>query len=985
MTRLQILGPLLVGEPGQAVRGQMGRALAALLLQPDQPIEVGELARWALGDDHRDANARVHVLVARLRHLLRSQELPAEIVTTSGAYRLNATACEVDARQFIAMVTTEPWDGPGARKRLQAALAMWRGDVAEGLGMEELPAVLVLQDLRLSAAEDLFALEIEADDFRTALPGAVALCRAAPERERLVALVTVALYRSGRHAEALDLLHRVGHRLREDRGLELGRDLQALELAILHHDADAVAASIGHGSARRPLVVRSADAPVTPAGSPIVATNLPVPLSSLVGRAGEVAEVVSLHGRARVVTLTGVGGVGKTRLALEVAGRLAGRATGDGSWWCELAPLQRPFDVVGVVAKVLGVTPQGQEALIDVVVRHLQGRQATLVLDNCEHVLDLVADLVEELCRRCPRLRVLATSREPLGVVGEHTYTVLPLDHADAVALFSERALAARSSFAADGATEEICRRLDGIPLALEMAAARVRSMQPAEIAARLDERLRFLVSGRRGGGRHETMRAAVAWSHELLDEREQRVFRRLAVFAGGFDLAAVEAIAGDDHLDTIDVDVIMHSLVSKSLVVADVGPNGETRYALLETIRAFAREQLAFSHEDAHRRRLHAIHLRQFVAAAAEGLRGHDEGVWADRVAVELDNLRAAFAWSVEVADADLALGLFAPLPPTSLAETTAYEMFSWIDPALALPGAGATPQRWSALMWVLARAANLQEFASLERYVDWARVNGEPDDRPELLSLVALWNHAIAADLAEAARCHRSASVLFRSAGDEYHAVRADALELWCRTDDDVDDALEELAARARALRNPYMTAFGLGAATCAPRTVLRNPARALELLDEATTWGRRSRNPFLHRAIGGARVLALTLLGHEAAILEAKEAIASSRNLNQIGVAVGALSVAFSVAGHNDTAAELIGATSRSPTVFNALRQSTRVNEIWDGTRRALGDAHYEQAVARGRTKSYDELIDWLCDALQEMAPPRRSPTSTTCLDA
>jgi predicted ATPase len=298
-----------------------------------------------------------------------------------------------------------------------------------------------------------------------------------------------------------------------------------------------------------------------------------------------------------------------------------------------------------------------------------------LVVDNCEHVLDAVADLVEPLCQRCPQLRVLTTSREPLGVPGEMVRGVRPLAADEAVALLVERARLVDRDFTADDASREICERLDGIPLALEMAAAQLGSMTPPEVLARLDERFRLLVGGRRAAGRQQTLRATVAWSHDLLEDRERRVLRRLAVFPGSFGIDAAEAVTVDDGLDAVAVDGLLASLVAKSLLVSDTTPEATTRYRLLETIRQFAEEQLDAAGESDDRRRTHAGHYARFVADAARGLGGPDEAIWAERVAAELDNLRAASRWAVAAGDGGLALALFAPLPHSGLADPTEHE----------------------------------------------------------------------------------------------------------------------------------------------------------------------------------------------------------------------------------------------------------------------------------------------------------------------
>ena len=344
--------------------------------------------------------------------------------------------------------------------------------------------------------------------------------------------------------------------------------------------------------------------------------NVPTVLSSFVGRRREVQQLGARLADARLLTLTGPGGVGKTRLAVEVAAE-AQHDEPDGVWWCELAPIGDARAVPGAVAAVLGLVQEPDRPLTDTLVAHLGAKRAVLVLDNCEHLLDAAADLADELARRCPHLRILATSREPLGIDGEVTAPIRPLGDAEALELFVERGRAVQPTFEADDASREICQHLDGIPLALEMAAARLRSMQAREIAARLEERFRLLVGGRRAAGRQQTLRATVAWSHDLLDDRERRVFRRLAVFAGSFGLDAAEAVTADADLDVLDVDDLLGSLVAKSLIVAEPAADGTTRYRLLETIRQYAAEHLDTAGGDRRtppppRRALHPLRGRR-------------------------------------------------------------------------------------------------------------------------------------------------------------------------------------------------------------------------------------------------------------------------------------------------------------------------------------------------------------------------------------
>ncbi len=362
--------------------------------------------------------------------------------------------------------------------------------------------------------------------------------------------------------------------------------------------------------------------------------NLPAQLSSFVGREAEVTRVRELLAEGRLVTLTGAGGAGKSRLALELAGGVLDRF-GDGAWLVELAPLAEPELVLPEVCAALGVEEHTLAALLD----HLRERRLLLVVDNCEHLVGAVAELTEQILKACQAVRILATSREPLGVPGESTLRVPSLERDAAAQLFIQRARAAMPSFEPTSTVEQICQRLDGMPLAIELAAARVRSLSVAEIAQRLDDRFELLTSGARTAlPRQQTLRATVDWSYSLLNESQQALFRMIAVFAGGWSLDALEAIGGS-------VAVLMQ-LVDRSLVSADTSTT-DARYTLLETLRQYAAERLAeHGEEDAVRER-HARWCVDLAERADSQLRSPDQTRWLDRLELEHDNLRSALRWS--------------------------------------------------------------------------------------------------------------------------------------------------------------------------------------------------------------------------------------------------------------------------------------------------------------------------------------------------
>jgi len=417
------------------------------------------------------------------------------------------------------------------------------------------------------------------------------------------------------------------------------------------------------------------------------AHNLPAQLTSFVGRAGQMTEVRRLLGQHRLVTLTGAGGVGKTRLAVEVAAEAAARFA-DGARYVDLAPITNPDLVPIAVARAFGLPDQPGRSTMDTLTRFVADRQMLVVLDNCEHMLDASAALVVALLGAAPEVTLLATSREPIGVAGELSWRVPSLSLADdAVELFTDRARHARPEFAVtddnSAVLAEICRRLDGMPLAIELAAARMRALSPAEILDSLHDRFRLLTGGARTAvRRQQTLRASVDWSHALLTAPERILFRRLAVFVGGFDLDSAQAIAGGGDVERYQVLDQLTLLVDKSLVVAD-DSGGRSRYRLLETVRQYAQEKLGEAGEaDAVRARHRDYYTALAAAVDAPGTDDYERLV--ERAEMEIDNLGAAFQWSCENSDIELALALASSLQPLWQARARIREGLTWFDAAL-------------------------------------------------------------------------------------------------------------------------------------------------------------------------------------------------------------------------------------------------------------------------------------------------------------
>jgi predicted ATPase/class 3 adenylate cyclase/DNA-binding NarL/FixJ family response regulator len=520
----------------------------------------------------------------------------------------------------------------------------------------------------------------------------------------------------------------------------------------------------------------------------VVSTRLPAQLTSFVGRDADGTQLRELLAQNRVVTLTGAGGVGKTRLAIQVAAQLAGEF-GDGVWWVDLAPITDPELVAVTVARALGLPDQPGRSTMDSLLRFVRDRQLLVVLDNCEHLLDASAELVVALLGAARGLTLLATSREAIGVAGEVSWRVPSLSLAgEAIALFTDRARHARPGFAVSAdnaaAVTEICRRLDGLPLAIELAAARVRALSLAEILDSLHDRFRLLTGGARTAvRRQQTLRASVDWSHALLTEPERVLLRRLAVFLGGFDFDAAQAVGTDTDVQRYQVLDQLSLLVDKSLVVAD-DSGGRTRYRLLETVRQYALEKLGESGEADVVRARHRDYYTA-LAAVLDAPAGGDYEQRVERANIEIDNLRAAFGWSQENSDVELALALASSLQPLWLARGRPWEGLAWFDAVLAdldAPHPGVAPAvRARALADRAMLATRMGAPDSLEQAQQALLIAREVDD-PALLAraLAACGFTAGAGYHVEVARaCFTEAIGLARATDDRWRLSQILALQ--------------------------------------------------------------------------------------------------------------------------------------------------------------------------------------------------------------
>ena len=907
----RILGPLEVAPDGQpaTLKGKKPRALLALLLlSANENVPAEQLVDGLWGEKAPATAANtLQVYVSQLRKLVGDR-----LATGGAGYSLRVEPDELDSARFERLAG-EAAAALGrsaygeAFELAEEALALWRGPALADVHYESFaqPEILRLDELRLAAVENRIEAALGLGRHDQAISELEALVAEQPVRERLRALLMLALYRAGRQADALETYQAARQVLLDELGLEPGPELRELEQAILRQD---------EGLSRRPL----------PEG------NVPVPVSTLVGRDRELAEIRAAlgSGEARLLTLTGPGGAGKTRLGIEAANALAGELP-DGAFFVPLDAIRDPALILPAIAHALAVRESGERPLLESLTERLAGRRVLMLLDNFEQLAES-APLLTEVLEAAPSLTFLVTSRAALRLNGEREYPVETLGPTDAVALFAERAQAADPSFRLtddnSDAVEEICARLDGLPLALELAAARTKLLPPRAMLERLDERLELLSRGPRDKpARHQALRDTVGWSYELLDPDEQRLFARLAVFSGGCTLESAVAVC-DASLD-LTAALIDHSLLERV----------DARLRMLETIREYALEQLAEDDGAGDLRRRHAEYFLKL--SESEPVAG--QAAWLAQLDVEQDNLRAALAWCVETGEAGLGLRLAASLWEFWWVRGHLAEGRRWLDDAL-VRGVSESPEL---------KARALHAAASL------ATRQGAYGRAAELSEQsLALWEEL--GDVSGTARSLLSLGTVAAEQGDHERAISLSerAAELYQESGDQ----------RGHALAVSNLGGIALERGEYAKAASLSEQAYGLfETLEDSEG---------MAFALVNQGFAALSEHEHERALALLRQALRRLAELefrDVIGYCFEGLAAVLAFTGQPGPAARLLGAAE-------ALRENLGVDlapaeretheETAVAIREALGEDEFSAEWRLGRELALDEAIAF---ALEEEA--------------
>ena len=983
--QIRVLGPLEVtsgdGTP-HAVRGARRRLLlATLILHRNAACGIDQLVDVLFGHDPpARAAGTVQSYVSRLRSDLGDDG--DRLRTRPGGYQLALEPDELDSVRFERQVSgaLEVLSGEPRRAAdlLGEALGWWSGGRAFAEFIDDLALQAEstrLEEVRQRAAEARVEALLALADHAGAIDELETCIASWPLREGFRAQQMLALYRSGRQPEALRAFQRFRSDLGSQLGLEPSDALADLEARMVRTDpsldAPPAAATSAGNVARAPV-----------AGGPL--GNLPRRVTALLGRDVELSQLGEVLHTVPLLTITGAGGVGKTRLAMQIAERSAVEHP-DGVWVCDLAPIREDALVAEAVTTALDVQRRQDRSTIEGLVEVLQSRRLLIVLDNCEHVLAPIREVTETVLRTCPDVRIVATSREPLGVDGETVWPLGPLslpsaDETDpvmamespAVRLFVARATSAHPSFRLDEGTVpsvvEICRRLDGLPLALELAAARVRSMALPDLADELSSDFTILVTSA-GDPRHQTLEATVAWSYQLLGVAEQALFDRLSVFAGSCTVDDIEGVCADAAVSGEGVRGLLAALVDKSMVVADIG-RSPTRYSLLETLRQFggARLQEAGCAEVLQER--HALWTIDLVAQAEVGLDGPDEAVWVSRLEDAFADLRIAHRWTLSQGDADGALRLVVGAREFAFRRMR-YELFTWAEATLELPAVEDHPL----LPVALATAAygrfvrgDLDAAVALaERSLEAERRLGLPSCGLHARTLGNVYYYR--GQTSEAAEsCQRMVGAA-RTSGDDaclVHALYMASVGLASNARTEASRLLaDEAVSLARRTGNPTSLASALYARALVVEAV--DPDRAVSMLEESIAHGTAAGNRWI---VAFARTELVSLAGRrgdlDGALRLAREVIDMWHRAGDWAnqwLTLRHVAGVLAQRGDHEAAATLHAAVRLAsaelamPIEASDLR---RVGAILEQLPSALGHTRYAEAEARGAAMGADTVV-------------------------
>lgn len=920
--------------------------LSVLLSARGRAVASGSLADalWP-GALPADPGAALRTQLSRLRAALPA---PATLRRVDGGYVLHAAPDTVDAFRFLELVRSDVDDLAG----LEAALGLWRGPALDEFSDHDFarPLIRELDGARAEAEERLAGRLLARDEADGAVRVLEQLVRRAPDRERSRGLLMDALYRSGRHTEALAIYQEWRLVLAEMHGLDPSPALRAKEEAILRHTVE--------DGREEPAQIR-------------------LRTGTLVGRRGDVADVAALLVDRRMVTLWGPGGVGKTRLALAVADVSEGRYP-EGVVLCELAAVRRGSDVVRALATQLDVHEPLRRSLSAAVVEFMATRRCLLVLDNCEHVLESAARLAGDLMRSAPGVDILATSRERLHVDGEQVWEVTPLDAtgpaSPAVELFVQRAQASISNFLPSDADiekiVEICRRVDGLPLGVELAAARVRGLSVDDLHTSIRDSFTVLTAGEGRVARHRSVRAVISWSFNQLDAVERLVLQRLTAFAGRFSLAAARVVTQGGPVASDAVGLAVLRLVDRALLV-DHGEGTDRRYSLLETTRAHAREMLERNDEIDAASAGHARWAVSVAERAAVGLRGVDEPRAAGLIREHLDDYRLAHSWLTGHAPAE-AVRLAAALRPYALWRG-ASEVLRWAETAAAAGSTTPSAHLPEALLAAATGAWQRGDAVAADACARAAVAVGASNHRRpglEATADVAL----MTGDLEVASSHFEAAAVIAVDEGDDLQATwdigSAALAHAYAGRSEHAMRLADETDIVARRCGAPS----GLAFASYVRGEIVadRNPARAARLLEAAVAQASAASTTFVASL---AQVTLASIRSSDDIDQAAHHCRSALQDWRRAGawtplwVTMRTAAQLLMRAGRPLDAAVLTGSLSSRGRAYPAFgTDSQRLNELEFTLRQQLGAQSFEEANARGEAMSADEAVTMALGSLE-----------------